>query len=176
MGLKPTQYRCASEALLRRFRKEGALPKIHPLVDLCNAVSLAYAIPVAAIDMAMIQGRLEVRRATGTEIYESFSGEKEHPDPGEVIYADDGGYAHARRWTNRQSARSAIRSTTETALIVAEAMHTNAREDVQRLIDTVADALAQTGSVRIIERRPFLAERSSFLLSPPAGEREGPNA
>jgi hypothetical protein len=47
MGLKPTQYRCASEALLRRFRKVGSLPWIHPLVDVCNAVSLAYAIPIA---------------------------------------------------------------------------------------------------------------------------------
>jgi DNA/RNA-binding domain of Phe-tRNA-synthetase-like protein len=26
MGFKPTQYRYASEALLRRFRKDGALP------------------------------------------------------------------------------------------------------------------------------------------------------
>ncbi len=34
MGLKPTQYRCAAESLLRRFRKEGALPRIHPVVDL----------------------------------------------------------------------------------------------------------------------------------------------
>ena len=41
MGLKPTQYRCASEALLRRFRKECTLPQIHPLIDLCNAASLA---------------------------------------------------------------------------------------------------------------------------------------
>ena len=41
MGLKPTQYRSASEALLRRFRKEGSLPAIHPLIDLCNAASLA---------------------------------------------------------------------------------------------------------------------------------------
>src|SRR5262249_40739306 len=47
LGLKPTQYRCAAESLLRRFRKEGALPRIHPVIDLCNAVSLAYAIPVA---------------------------------------------------------------------------------------------------------------------------------
>src|SRR5207237_5536508 len=31
LGLKPTQYRCASESLLRRFRKEGSLPAIHPL-------------------------------------------------------------------------------------------------------------------------------------------------
>src|SRR5215469_2367678 len=46
MGLKPTQYRCAAESLLRRLRKEGALPRLHPLVDLCNAVSLAFAIPV----------------------------------------------------------------------------------------------------------------------------------
>src|SRR5512132_2739039 len=47
MGLKPTQYRCASESLLRRLRKEGSLPQLHPLVDLCNAVSVAFAIPVA---------------------------------------------------------------------------------------------------------------------------------
>jgi hypothetical protein len=39
MGLKSTQYRCASESLLRRFRKEGNLPRIHPLIDLCNAAS-----------------------------------------------------------------------------------------------------------------------------------------
>src|SRR5689334_3846952 len=36
MGLKPTQYRCASESLLRRLRLEGSLPRIHPLIDTCN--------------------------------------------------------------------------------------------------------------------------------------------
>jgi len=45
MGLKPTQYRSAAEALLRRFRREGVLPRVHPLVDLCNALSLAFAVP-----------------------------------------------------------------------------------------------------------------------------------
>jgi DNA/RNA-binding domain of Phe-tRNA-synthetase-like protein len=155
MGLKPTQYRCASEALLRRFRKEGALPGIHPLVDLCNAVSLAFAIPVAVIDMEKMSGRLEVCRAHGREAYESFSGEIEHPDPGEVIYADAGGNAHARRWTNRQSGRSAIRDTTATALIVAEAMHATARADVERLIDRVASVLAEAKGVRILERQSF---------------------
>jgi DNA/RNA-binding domain of Phe-tRNA-synthetase-like protein len=155
MGLKPTQYRCASEALLRRFRKEGALPGIHPLVDLCNAISLAFAIPVAVIDMAMMTGRLEVCRAKGTEIYETFSGEIEHPEAQEVIYADAGGNAHARRWTNRQSGRSAIRATTATALIVAEAMHATARQDVERLIDAVAAALAGINGVHVMERQSF---------------------
>ena len=63
MGLKPTQYRCAAESLLRRFRKEGSLPRLHPLVDLCNAVSLAFAIPVAVLDVAEIAWPLEVRYA-----------------------------------------------------------------------------------------------------------------
>src|SRR5436853_6241909 len=67
MGWKPTQYRSAAEALLRRFRKEDTLPQLHPLVDLCNAVSLAFALPVAVIDLDQVDGFLEVRRATGDE-------------------------------------------------------------------------------------------------------------
>src|SRR5262252_10136255 len=65
MGLKPTQYRCAAESLLRRFRKEGSLLRLHPLVDLCNAVSLAFAIPVAVFDVAAVTGDLQVRYAIG---------------------------------------------------------------------------------------------------------------
>src|SRR6516164_9983831 len=121
MGLKPTQYRCASESLLRRFRKEGSLPGVHPLVDLCNAVSLAFAIPVAVFDVDAITGPLEVRYAAGDEEYLTFAGEVEHPGAGEVIFADGAGHAHARRWTNRQSGRSAVRDCTGEALIVAEA-------------------------------------------------------
>ena len=101
MGLKPTQYRCAAESLLRRFRKEGSLPRLHPLVDLCNAVSLAFAVPVAVLDAAEITWPLEVRYAAGDEDYLTFGGQTEHPAPGEVIFADAAGQAHARRWTNR---------------------------------------------------------------------------
>ena len=138
MGLKPTQYRCASESLLRRFRKEGSLPRLHPLVDLCNAVSMAYAIPVAVLDLNAITGPLEVRYAAGDEEYLTFAGETEHPAPGEVIFADQAGQAHARRWTNRQSGRSAVRDTTSTALIVAEALHGSAPADIPDLLAVLA--------------------------------------
>jgi DNA/RNA-binding domain of Phe-tRNA-synthetase-like protein len=147
MGLKPTQYRCASESLLRRFRKEGALPSIHPLIDLCNAVSLAYAVPVAVFDAARLTDSLEVRYATGTEPYQTFSGAVEHPEPGEVIFADAAGHAHARRWTNRQSGASAVRDTTSTTLIVAEALHATASEDIARLVAALADELTTVWSV-----------------------------
>jgi DNA/RNA-binding domain of Phe-tRNA-synthetase-like protein len=138
MGLKPTQYRCAAEALLRRYRKDGRLPAIHPLVDVCNGISLAYAIPVAVLDLSQIAGSLTVRYADGNEVYVAFSGETEHPYPGEVIFADDDGNVHARRWCNRQSARSAVSPATTSALIVAEAMHESAAADVASLIAKVS--------------------------------------
>ncbi|MGA5765637.1 B3/4 domain-containing protein [Nonomuraea bangladeshensis] len=141
MGLKPTQYRCASESLLRRFRKEGALPRLHPLIDLCNAVSIAYAIPVAVFDLSRVAGDLEVRYATGEETYLTFSGDDEHPAPGEVVFADAEGRAHARRWTNRQSGLSAVRPDTADVLIVAEALHETARADVESLMDALAAEL-----------------------------------
>ena len=147
MGLKPTQYRSASEALLRRFRREGSLPQIHPLVDVCNAVSLASAIPVAVFDLSEIVGHLEVRHAVGDETYLSFSGQVERPEPREVIFVDAAGQVHARRWTNRQSAVSAVRATTSAVLIVAEALHESAPMDVRRLTDEIADALDGSGSV-----------------------------
>lgn len=144
MGLKPTQYRCASESLLRRLRRDGDLPSLHPLVDLCNAVSAAFAIPVAALDTDRITGNLEVRRATGSERYDTFTGDVEHPEPGEVIFADAAGRAHARRWTNRQSGYSAISPATRRAFIVAEALHPDATTDVAALLTALTGALHTT--------------------------------
>jgi DNA/RNA-binding domain of Phe-tRNA-synthetase-like protein len=147
MGLKPTQYRCAAESLLRRFRKEGTFPELHPLISLCNAVSLAFAIPVAVFDVSKITGHLQVRYAAGDEQYLTFAGEVEHPDVHEVIFADQAGRAHARRWTNRQSGLSAVQNSTTAALIVAEAMHDSASSDVPRLAAALAGEMDALWSV-----------------------------
>jgi DNA/RNA-binding domain of Phe-tRNA-synthetase-like protein len=142
MGLKPTKYRSASEALLRRFKREGELPKLHPLVDLCNAASLAYALPVAVYNLSQIDEFIEVRPATGTEQYLSFQQEIEHPEVGEIIFADAGGHAHARRWTFRQSRRSVVQESTEKVLIVSEGVHEQAGGDVSALIIELGEAIA----------------------------------
>jgi len=142
MGLKPTQYRSAAEALLRRFRREGALPRLHPLVDLCNALSIAFALPVAVFDLDGIAGSLEVRRATGDEQYDDFGGGVETPEPGEVVFADDANHAHARRWTFRQSRRSTVGAATRRVLIVGEGLHETAMADVPALLDALRQGMA----------------------------------
>ena len=158
MGLKPTQYRCASESLLRRLRKEGALPRIHPLIDLCNAISVAFALPVAVIDVQRIRGNLQVRHATGSERYLAFGGELEQPEPGEVSFVDDEGNAHARRWTHRQSGLSALRAESSQVLVVAEAMHAGGADDVARLMEAVVAGLREGWGVAAAWQRLSAAQ------------------
>jgi DNA/RNA-binding domain of Phe-tRNA-synthetase-like protein len=157
MGMKPTQYRCASEALLRRYRKEGSLPALHPLVDLCNAASIAFAMPIAVLDVTRIEGDLIVRQADGTERYATFAGGIEHPDTGEIIFADDAGNAHARRWANRQSKLSAVGTETTEAVIIVEGLHDGAAADMERLVKELGQAL----------RHAYGATPSSALLPRP---------
>ena len=161
MGLKPTQYRCAAEALLRRFRREDRLPQVHPLVDYCNAVSMAFAIPIALFDKDRIAGDLEVRAATGDELYTTFAGEDEHPDPGEIVFADDSGRAHARRWTNRQSGYSAVRDATTQVLMVCEALHESAAADIAALVDAVCRDVGA-----LVERSTLLDRPGSQFADP----------
>ena len=143
MGLKPTKYRSASEALLRRFKREGDLPRLHPLVDLCNAISLAYALPVAVFDLERVEQFIEVRPASGVEQYLSFQEEIEHPEAGEIIFADAAGHAHARRWTFRQSRRSVVESGTKKVIIVSEGVHEAAGKDVPSLMDELSQAIGK---------------------------------
>lgn len=145
MGLKPTQYRCASEALLRRYRKDKSLPTLHPLVDLLNVVSMSYAIPIAIFDCTKICFGIVVRHANGTETYKTFQGETETPPASEIIFSDEAGNAHSRRWTHRQSALSAVNSKTAKALIVAEALHARASADIDSLERELSPQLLDAG-------------------------------
>lgn len=160
IGLKPTQYRCASESLLRRFRKEESLPSIHPVIDLCNAISLAFATPIAVFDLANVVDGITVKHAAGSpdERYEAFSGEIETPAPGEVIFLDGAGNVHARRWTHRQSGKSAIRPETRDILIVSEAMHETANEDMPKLIAAVIDEMAAAWGVSAVTAFPTTSD------------------
>ncbi len=146
MGMKPTKYRSAGEALLRRFRRENDIPRVHPFIDLCNAVSLAFALPVAVFDLAKVSQCLEVRHANGDEQYLAFSGEVETIPSGEVVFADAANHAHARRWTFRQSRRSTVGPETKRALIVAEGLHDTADKDIDALMISLTDAISAVWS------------------------------
>ena len=115
-----------------------------PLAGRCDGTPLPWS---GHLYRQRVTGDLEVRYADGDEVYLTFSGEIEHPAAGEVSFVDDSGRAHARRWTNRQSGWSAVRDSTVDVLIVAEALHPSAAEDIADLTATLAAEIGALWSV-----------------------------
>ncbi|MBI5961231.1 MAG: hypothetical protein HY866_21010 [Chloroflexi bacterium] len=141
-GVKPTQYRSAAEALLRRLTKQGDIPSLNLLVDLGNLVSIRYRLPVAVFDRRAISGAMTVCFAQGDERFTDLGNtEIEHPEPGEVIFVDDTKQVNARRWCWRQSDQSAARDDTTAALITIEGHHASAEADLRAGLDDLQTLL-----------------------------------
>jgi DNA/RNA-binding domain of Phe-tRNA-synthetase-like protein len=131
-GVDPTQYRSASEALLRRLTKKGSIPSINLLVDIGNLVSIRYALPVAVFERRALQGTVTVHFADGSERYSELGeSEEDHPKPGEVVFSDETRLVIARRWCWRQSEPSAASAQTRECLITIEAHHATGRRDIE---------------------------------------------
>lgn len=131
-GVNPTKYRSAIEALLRRLTKKGDIPCINAVVDICNLVSIRYALPVAAFDRRDLTGPITVQFANGSEYFTPlFETVAEHPEPGEVIFVDDTKLVVARRWCWRQSDESATQPATTKAVFTIESQHPGGRSDIE---------------------------------------------
>ena len=161
-GVEPTQYRSAAEALLRRLTKQGSIPSINLLVDIGNLVSIRHALPAAVFDTRAIQGSLTVRFADGSERFSDLGASStDHPQPGEVIFADEAGVVHARRWCWRQSADSAARPDTTAAVITVEGHHADAARDVTAARDDLLALLSEYAG-GTLESAILTIDRPSF--------------
>jgi DNA/RNA-binding domain of Phe-tRNA-synthetase-like protein len=169
-GAKPTQYRNAAEALLRRLTKHGGIPSLNTLADIGNLVSIRYAMPAAVVDRAGVAGSITVRFATGGERFDDLgSSGGVAAEPGEVIFTDERDAVAARRWCWRQSVQSATTAATTEALIIVEGHHESAARDATAAIGDLTRLLGAHQPASRVE---------SFLLSPasPVAGRAEPSA
>ncbi|MFI5925826.1 B3/4 domain-containing protein [Micromonospora sp. NPDC051543] len=162
VGVNPNRFPCAAESISRRVAKGDRLPRINALVDLCNAVSLDTALPVASCAVDGLTD-LVVRPADGTETYLPLGvpDAPEHPEPGEVVYADADGRAHSRRWNWRQGHLVRTDLGPHALLLTVESAHPGGRAEV-------VDALARLGGV--------LAEMSAGLPQGAVLDRDATSA
>jgi DNA/RNA-binding domain of Phe-tRNA-synthetase-like protein len=141
-GAKPSRFRCSAEALIRRALA-GELPPVNRIVDLYNAVSVEHVLPVGGEDRDRLIGNDVLRFADGSEPFEANeAGELvvTHPEPGEVVWADDHGVT-CRRWNWRQCARTALTEKVERAFFVVDALEPYTAGDLEAAGTALADGL-----------------------------------
>lgn len=90
VGLDPTKTRPSSEALLRRVRKGGDLPRINSLVDVINWCSLESQLPFGLYDLDRIEGDVVLRLGRDGEAYAGIRKDEVHV-AGRLTLADAAG-------------------------------------------------------------------------------------
>lgn len=90
VGIDPTKTRPSSEALLRRIRKGGALPRINSMVDVCNWCSFEFQLPYGLYDADRIEGDVELRLGREGESYPGIRKDDVHVG-GRITLADASG-------------------------------------------------------------------------------------
>ena len=151
LGMNPNKFTCSAEALLTRISKGKGMPSINPLVDLNNAVSIKYEIPMGTHDLDTMHGEdLEVRFAVDGDTFLPFgSTETETPEAGELVYVC-GHEVRTRRWTWRQSEIGKIDEQTKTVIYPIDGFAGFNEEKVLAARDELAELLKQYFGAEVI--------------------------
>ena len=116
-GCKPSRYPCSAEALLKRVARGDELPAINRLVDLYNAISVTYALPLGGEDADQVRGEVVLMPAAGDEEFDGG----DPPSPGEIVWRDDLGVT-CRAWNWRQGVRTRITEESTSVYFLLEAI------------------------------------------------------
>jgi DNA/RNA-binding domain of Phe-tRNA-synthetase-like protein len=130
------RYRCSAEALIRRVVAGEGLPRINRLVDLYNAVSVRWAIPIGGEDVDRVVGTVRLRFAGGSEPFDGG----DPPKPGEIVWADGAGVT-CRRWNWRQGTRTRLELGTTRTYFLFDALPACGDEELAGAMDELAGAL-----------------------------------
>ena len=72
LGKDPARYRGSAEALLRRVISGKNLPRINPVVDAINLLSVETRLPVGLYDLAHVEGAIVFRAGRAGESYKGI--------------------------------------------------------------------------------------------------------
>lgn len=154
IGINPNRFPCSAEALFKRLSKGKDLPHINPLVDLNNAISLKYTVPMGTHTLDGVSDDIMMRLSkAGDQFIPLGKDEVETPDEGEVVYAV-GNEVRTRRWTWRQSEYGKITPQTKDVFFpidgfidVNKDAVDQARDDLAEQIHEIFGVEPQTGFV-----------------------------
>jgi DNA/RNA-binding domain of Phe-tRNA-synthetase-like protein len=131
VGLDPTRRRPSSEALLRRVRNGGSLPRINALVDVCNWCSLELQLPYGLYDLDRIDGDVVLRLGCEGEEYPGIRKDAVHVGGRLALCDRRGPFGNP----SSDSLRTMVTTETTRAMAVIFAPREVASDDVAAALD-----------------------------------------
>lgn len=144
--------RCSIENLLKRVLKGNPVGSITPSVDIYNAISLKYALPVGGEDLDTVEGDFRLGITQGGDSFLPIGEDEEEPTlPGELCYRDDAG-AICRCWNWRDGQRSALTDDSKNAILVIECVDPARVEALKEALEEFAGFMERYFGATIAER------------------------
>lgn len=138
VGIDPTKTRPSNEALLRRLRKGGQIPRVNSMVDVVNWCSVEFQLPYGLYDRLRMRGAVMLRLGREGEAYAGIRKDEVHV-AGRIIVADDEGpFGNP----TSDSARTMVTSATTEALVVVYAPASTDAGRLRSVLDTTSSRLA----------------------------------
>lgn len=159
VGVSASKYQSSIEALVRRVLKGDVFPRINPVVDLYNAVSLEFLVPIGGHDLRTIDGNIFLGFAEGGEPFLPIEGgEQELAQKGEVVYKDDRAVL-TRRWVWRQSNKDKVTAQTTSIFIPVDAMEGVSPSLPEAAMERIATCLSDGGNGEVTHRDVLTAQK-----------------
>ncbi|MEX5504570.1 B3/4 domain-containing protein [Pseudomonas putida] len=152
-GAKPKRTPCSADALRKRVLRDGSMPGIDPVVDLYNAISLQYAVPVGGENLAAYKGAPRLLVADGCELFDCYKDgvlANDPPAPGEVVWRDDHGVT-CRRWNWRQGVRTRLDADAQQMWFILESLPAMPLAALHEAGERLVDGLRQMMPGVVIE-------------------------
>ena len=156
--------RCSVENLLKRVLKGKPVGTITPAVDIYNAISLKYALPVGGEDIDTFDGDMVLGVTDGGDRFLPLGEEADDPTlPGELCYRDETG-AICRCWNWRDGQRAALTDTSKRAVLIIECVEPDRIGDCQAAIDELAGLLERYLGATIVRTGLVTAKEREISL------------
>lgn len=134
LGISGSKFPSSIESMARRVLKGDPFPRINPLVDLYNSVSLRYVVPMGGHDLDTIVGNIHLKFAEGWEPFTPMGGGETVLVPkGELVYRDDREVL-TRNWVWRQCEKDKATEKTKNIFIPIDVLGEVGRERADDII------------------------------------------
>ena len=141
LGISGSKFPSSIESMARRILKGDPFPRISPLVDLYNSVSLRFVVPMGGHDLDTLEGDIHLGFAEGWEPFTPMGAREKAIVPrGELVYRD-GREVLTRNWVWRQCEKDKTTERTRNVFIPIDVLGEVGKEQTKEIVQVVSQLI-----------------------------------